>query len=517
VKINITFDQSTSSLPSGFVADINYVVNYFDNLFTNNITISIDVGYGEIDGQALASYALGESLPVYNGAAGTVGESYGSVRSALIAQGAPGSGTLPSNAPPGSLYMTQAEAKALGLLPNDGSLDGYVGFSSVANAFSYAANSTPPSYEYYFIGVVEHEFTEIMSRYSFVDYSNAYSVMDLFRWAAPGSRQFTTGGPSYFSVNGGNTNLDSWNNYQNGNTGGDLGDWAASAGNDALDAFGNAGVINVFSQSDITLMGALGWTTTASGITVSATVTDAVQGGAPVALPAHSPVITDTTSTLVGATIKIANGSGSAVAGDKLFVNGQQSGTVAGGAVAVSWNATTNMLTLSGAASLSSYQTLLGQVTYQDTGTDTSSGSHPVRAVTWTVNDGSQTLSTISQVTIDRPPVANNAAGFDVIGTTLSVSAANGVISHDSDLDGDTLTVSTVNGVAANVGMSIAGTYGHLTLNANGSYSYVANPGAAAGSVDSFTYRPATAKAAARPRTCPSRLTTRCRLLRWRC
>ena len=61
MQINVSFDQSASSLPTGFVAAINYVVNYFDSLFTNNVTISIDVGYGEIAGQTLGSNALGES------------------------------------------------------------------------------------------------------------------------------------------------------------------------------------------------------------------------------------------------------------------------------------------------------------------------------------------------------------------------------------------------------------------------------------------------------------------------
>ena len=53
MQINVSFDQSQSALPTGFIAAIDYVVNYFDSLFTNNVTIGIDVGYGEIGGQAL--------------------------------------------------------------------------------------------------------------------------------------------------------------------------------------------------------------------------------------------------------------------------------------------------------------------------------------------------------------------------------------------------------------------------------------------------------------------------------
>jgi hypothetical protein len=115
--------------------------------------------------------------------------------------------------------------------------------------------------QYYFVGVVEHEFTEIMGRASFLDQApNYYSLIDLYRYAAPGVRQLGTGAGSYFSIDGGNTNLDNWNNFQTGNSG-DLGDWASSAGYDAFDDNSYPGVVNQFTPTDITLMRALGWQT----------------------------------------------------------------------------------------------------------------------------------------------------------------------------------------------------------------------------------------------------------------
>src|SRR6185312_7603217 len=59
--INVTYDQPTSSLPSGFIAAVNYVVNYFESLFSTPTTVNIDVGYGEIGGQSMEANALGES------------------------------------------------------------------------------------------------------------------------------------------------------------------------------------------------------------------------------------------------------------------------------------------------------------------------------------------------------------------------------------------------------------------------------------------------------------------------
>jgi hypothetical protein len=260
MQINVTFDQSISSLPAGFVNAIDYVVNYYDTLFTNNVAINLDVGYGEIDGQALASGALGESE-----AANYVPESYSSVRNALIGKDAPGASTLPVSQPLlGQLYLSQAEAQALGL--TSAISTNYVGFSSIY-PLSYAANLTPPSNEFYFIGIAEHEISEDMGRVSLLDgQPDYYSPLDLFRYTSSGVRDTSTGAygsTAYFSINNGNTNLGTWNNNPNN---GDLADWypsgPAPGGNDAFNDYSDPGVINSLSANDITLMQALGWTTT---------------------------------------------------------------------------------------------------------------------------------------------------------------------------------------------------------------------------------------------------------------
>ena len=52
-------------------------------------------------------------------------------------------------------------------------------------------------------------------------------------------------------------------------------------------------------------------------------------------------------------------------------------------------------------------------------------------------------------------------------------SAAGNVLTNDTDVDtGHTLSVAAVAGVAGNVGTSVTGTYGSVTINGNGSYSY---------------------------------------------
>lgn len=75
---------------------------------------------------------------------------------------------------------------------------------------------------------------------------------------------------------------------------------------------------------------------------------------------------------------------------------------------------------------------------------------------------------------------------------SLTVNAAHGVLANDTDpIANDTLSVGAVNGQAANVGHALAGNYGTLTLNDNGSYSYLANhtglPLCSVG-IDTFSY-----------------------------
>ena len=258
MNINVSFDQNTARLPSGFVSAVDYVAGYFDSLFTNPVTINIDVGYGEIYGSPLGRGALGESEVL-----SYAHKSYGSVVGALQSEGAPGASTLPGSPPlSGKLMMTPAEAQALGL--RSAVSTSFVGFSSTAN-FSYAINSTPPSGQYYCVGIVEHEFTEDMGRLSLIGGQPFhYSPMDLFRYSSPGVRDVSTGGngsTAYFSINNGSTDLGSWNNQISN---GDLGDWFGNNipndGNDAFNDYSSSGVLNALSSTDVTNMELIGWT-----------------------------------------------------------------------------------------------------------------------------------------------------------------------------------------------------------------------------------------------------------------
>ena len=112
-----------------------------------------------------------------------------------------------------------------------------------------------PAGKYDLYGVVAHEMSEVMGRISLLNFNEAYSLMDLFRYAAPGVPSFNASQNAYFSDNGGSTSL----YYFNTNPSGDLGDLASSAGNNSYDAFSNSGTVDPVTANDLTLMNVLGY------------------------------------------------------------------------------------------------------------------------------------------------------------------------------------------------------------------------------------------------------------------
>jgi VCBS repeat-containing protein len=134
-------------------------------------------------------------------------------------------------------------------------------------------------------------------------------------------------------------------------------------------------------------------------------------------------------------------------------------------------------------------------------------GQTATETFSYTVADqAGHTASANVTVTIvganDGPVAVNDAASATEAGGvnngTPGVNPTGNVLTNDTDVDsGDTKTVSAVAGLAANVGAAVAGAYGSLTVNADGTYNYVLNN--ANGSVqalrqfsdtltDSFTY-----------------------------
>jgi hypothetical protein len=256
--IDINWDASVASAPTGFTAAVTSAVHELESLFSNPVTITISVGYGEVDGSALGSNELGQSWAYVNS------YSYSALKSALAADAtsaidASAVASLPATAPTsGTYWTTTANAKALGLASGTGT-DGFVGFSS-SLPFTYNDSNGVTAGTYDFNGIALHELTEVMGRYLFAGETigtaaNSYNLLDLFHYSSAGVLDTPASTSGYFSTDGGTTNQGQFNTVP----GGDPGDWSSSMGNDSFDAFSNSGVINSLSTGDTNVLDTIGW------------------------------------------------------------------------------------------------------------------------------------------------------------------------------------------------------------------------------------------------------------------
>jgi Ca2+-binding RTX toxin-like protein len=268
LHINVTYDSSVYSAPAGFKAAVQAAVQVFETMFTNNVTINIAVGWGEVGGQAIASDALASSTASYN-----TSISYATLRNALVAGDAgsslagPAAAALPLSDPiGGSVYgISTAEEKALGLLSGSASgIDGHVGLSSTAT-FTFDPNNRAVAGAYDAIGALEHEISEVLGRTLLaskqVDGLVLNKPLDLFRYSAPNVHTYQPGS-AFFSLDG-TTVLKEFNDST---TGGDAGDWAASPQVDAFDAAGQTGVKAPVSTVDVRVLELLGYKVSPSAL-----------------------------------------------------------------------------------------------------------------------------------------------------------------------------------------------------------------------------------------------------------
>ncbi|WP_239420469.1 Ig-like domain-containing protein [Synechococcus sp. KORDI-100] len=168
-----------------------------------------------------------------------------------------------------------------------------------------------------------------------------------------------------------------------------------------------------------------------------------------------------------------------------------------------SWDAASGQLSLTGTATKSAYAAALATVTYSNR-----DDLNPVlghRTVSWQVNDGSAASNTASSIidvggVNDSPESLNDTGSVDA-GSSLNVLAGSGLLSNDTDPESDNLFVSDIrtgsehqSGTDGSVSSALTGSYGELTVSANGSYTYSANQAAAdalaegSTAIDVFTY-----------------------------
>jgi hypothetical protein len=254
LAFNITYTAAVQADPNyaNIQSAVNYVKAEYSGLYSDPVTLNFTIDEGTV--------GLGQSLFSNNYWRG----SYTQLAAALIADKkttADGVATAAANLPAAdpytggnasTWYATSAEAKALGLLNNQALFDGTYTFDT-NKTYTYDPNNRGAAGKYDFIGVTEHEFSELMGRTS-QSAAFGYDILDTMRFTAPGVRQPALASGVYYSYDNGIT---AGAGYNSG--GGDRQDFDGSILTDPFNAGTSSGQAHVLSTLDKTEMDVIGW------------------------------------------------------------------------------------------------------------------------------------------------------------------------------------------------------------------------------------------------------------------
>lgn len=269
---SVTASPYAAQIQAGFQA----ATQAYQSLFVNPVTVTIQVGWGELLGSPVTSLGVA-------GMYGSGSYGYSQVQTMLRATATSSTdqaayAALPATSPAGALHytLTPALAKALGVAPaTSSSTDGYIGFgSNYTFDFNRTDGIAPGAHD--FTGVALHEISHVLGRVSGLGSSTPNNALpiDAFRYAAPGAPSFNYSTPAYFSINGGATNLA---NFASG-AGQERDSWVYTPG-DAFSYAGAAGMVNNLTTADRILMDVLGWNTVPGTTTPVYGATTPTSGG----------------------------------------------------------------------------------------------------------------------------------------------------------------------------------------------------------------------------------------------
>ncbi|HEY2387854.1 MAG TPA: NF038122 family metalloprotease [Candidatus Binatia bacterium] len=229
--INATFDSSiTGDVNSAAIqAMINSAIAIDENLFNDPITVNILYRYSTTlpDSTPLGG-ALAESLSLVYGVPWSTYVS-ALTADATTANDATANASLPGSPLSTNILPSSAGGRAIGLstppaLCADGSIGSgcpYDGIVTLNSAQPFKLTRPPMAGLYDALRTTEHEMDEVMGLGSAIGAFGDLRPQDLFSWSAPGTRNLTSGGSRYFSIDGGTTDIVGFNQI----SGGDFGDW----------------------------------------------------------------------------------------------------------------------------------------------------------------------------------------------------------------------------------------------------------------------------------------------------
>lgn len=230
LTINATFDTSITSDPNAeaIQACIHRVIDIYRAQFKDDVTVSILFRYSttQPNGSPLETGSIGVSNYVLYS---VPWNSYvGALQSdAKTTADTSANGSIPGASITSLVYVASSNGRAIGLstpgtmtaggtIPG-GTYDGIVTLNS-AQALSFMR---PTGGNYDAQKIIQHEIDEILGHGSFINVFSNVRPMDIFSWSGPATRNLTTDGVRYFSINGGIKKIIDFNQ----NLIGDFGDW----------------------------------------------------------------------------------------------------------------------------------------------------------------------------------------------------------------------------------------------------------------------------------------------------
>ncbi|NDU90918.1 MAG: DUF4214 domain-containing protein [Ferrovum sp.] len=402
MQINLSWDSSVASAPSSFKTEVQQAANMLDQSILNNVTVTIQVGWGEDGGASIPSSAAATGGP-----SSTTFASYGPTNNsqaiatlknqALLNGYQDIATTLPASNPFGSNYLmlSATEAKVLGVSnPYPAKYDGSIGFSTTDTTISSAG----------IVGIALHELTHALGRVNgWVDSQGTswYTPLDLYTYSAPGQlwNPSNTSTPGYFSIDGGVTNLGNFSTWD-----------PADFSNTITDPFGAqvAGSRITFTSLDLQVMQTLGFNTTSSSIGVAYDLgTTQSPGEAALLLGAAfgTQVVND--RVLVGDWIKLFDNGGTLLQGARALVgSGNISAADNASFVTALWQHVIG--TPIDATDLALYTNALANGTFTQ-------ASLLVAAADTAPNQAHLNLTGLGQTGLGFTPVSTNAQGIESV------------------------------------------------------------------------------------------------------
>ena len=276
MNINVTYGSTITG--SADAAEIEGAVQdavaYYEHAFTNNVTINIDFEFAPLGAGAAAENSFSYLRENYS----TVKQIFNSAR-ATSADQATADASVPTTDPTGggTFMLPTAYAKMLGLAAANSSIDDTVTLNSNLT-WNFNPTARAGSSESDAIGALEHEMSEggmgrvqalgMTGRGNEQNENGDYAPLDLFRYASTGARDLTD--PSrdvaepngaFFSINGGSSLLEQYNDPTKG---GDAADWAPSIKGDSYGD--NYPGLDAVTPTDLIEENALGWTRRAATV-----------------------------------------------------------------------------------------------------------------------------------------------------------------------------------------------------------------------------------------------------------